>query len=78
MSKIMRFLCNFFYPEILSRVNFLTNLKSGAVWRQSKCAILLIYRDMSKAAPINASQCNSDRGQSVEQELSVTTLQSGW
>ena len=29
MSKIMRFLCNFFYPEIFSRVNFLTNLKSG-------------------------------------------------
>ena len=29
MSKITRFLCNFFYPEIFSRVNFLTNLKSG-------------------------------------------------
>ena len=24
----------------------------GAVWRQSKCAILLIYRDMSRAASI--------------------------
>ena len=49
-----------------------------AVRRQSKCAIPLIYRDLSKAAPINASQCSSDRGQSVEQEQSVTTLRSGW